>query len=542
MAPDANSQASSWVPAQIDEDKAFTDKYLIEGELGRGGSGVVFCARHRELDERVAIKFLLPGPRTSSDLARFRSEARTAHRVKSEHVARIIDVSTTNGDVPYIVMEYLQGVDLERMLQRSPSRQLATRDAIDFILQACEAVAECHCLDIVHRDLKPSNLFCVHGSDGLPMIKVLDFGISKLRTGAVDTSTTGGCRVVGSPRYMSPEQFEYAADVDARADIWAIGVILYELVTGSVPFTETDVFRLRERIRTEEPRPMNEVRSDVPPALAAVVGRCLEKRRGNRYPNLAEFAKAMYPFATQRTRLSVARIVRIVEAPGCTTGSLPLFTHINSDSPTIVLNEQAGGSKRRRGIATALLAIGLTAASFAGRARFVRRAAPAGAEVDAAAPSPISGARDEKPLAVQQQGPPPAEQVAAEQGNQARGDADVATPGKSASAQMTQGHRDSDQATLPAKHGRGTQSARDADLGPRRTVPNRSPGSDSEPAALSKLTSNPGDGGSLAGRTVIGGITFPTPVTGSVASRAPSPVWIVEPAERRKPMPPETKP
>ena len=321
-APDP--QAFPRVPAGVFADAQFMRKYEIERELGIGGAGVVVCARHRELDERVAIKFLLSGSESVEAVTRFRREARAAHRVKSEHVVGIVDVSTTVTGVPYVVMEYLEGTDLERMLLESPDLQLPVRDAVEFVLQACEALAECHAIGIVHRDLKPSNLFCTHGADGLPIIKVLDFGISKLGPLTVDEAMTGRHAIMGSPRYMSPEQFATPADVDRRTDIWALGIILYELVTGKAPFTGTTLIGIWERVKTDTPKPIEELRRDSPRGLGPIVLRCLEKERDRRYQTVAELAKALLPLASERMRATVARVVRIVESPGVTTESLSL--------------------------------------------------------------------------------------------------------------------------------------------------------------------------------------------------------------------------
>src|SRR4051812_5781897 len=256
--------ATPWLPPEIYSDRGLNEKFSIECDLGKGGSGVVVGARHRELDQRVAIKFLWPGPLSSEALARFRGEARAASRIKNEHVVRIIDVSATEVGIPFIVMEYLEGVDLERMLQQSPNRQLPVPDAIDFIQQACQALVECHAQGIIHRDLKPSNLFCLQGDDGVPMIKVLDFGISKLGMVSNDSAVTDPCRILGSPSYMSPEQFDSPADVDLRTDIWALGVILYELVTGVSPFFETSVLKVWQKVRSEQPAPLEALRPDAP--------------------------------------------------------------------------------------------------------------------------------------------------------------------------------------------------------------------------------------------------------------------------------------
>ena len=357
------------VPAGVADDPHFQKKYEIERELGVGGAGIVFCARHRELDERVAIKFLLAGPDNAEALARVRREARAANRVKSEHVVRIVDVSTPPDSVPYVVMEYLEGTDLERLLHESPDAQLPVRDAIDFVLQACEALAECHAIGIVHRDLKPSNLFCTHGADGLPIIKVLDFGISKLASVTVDEAMTGRNAIMGSPRYMSPEQFATPADVDHRTDIWALGIILYELVTGQAPFVGNTLIALWERVKTDVPKAIGELRRDAPRALNAIVLRCLEKDPADRYQNVAELAKALLPLASERSRTNVARIVRIVESPGVTTAalSLPPSGRPSTGDATSVSVAVGKTQHPARGFAlAALVAAGATALIFFG--------------------------------------------------------------------------------------------------------------------------------------------------------------------------------
>lgn len=316
---------SMLVMPAVEKDEAFVRKYRIEHRIGTGGMGIVYAARHLELDEPVAIKFLQPAPAHDPDtVIRFRREARVASKIKNEHVVRVIDFSTTRFGIPYIVMEYLDGVDLDRLLDGEPKRQLLLATSVEFILQACEALAEGHCRGIVHRDLKPANLFCVSGADGLPLIKVLDFGISKMTAKAGGAETTDGVSILGSPRYMSPEQLQGARDVDARTDIWAIGVLLYECLTGQVPFSASSFVELTSRIRTAAPAPMSCWRSGLPQAIEAVVLHCLAKDRRDRYANLAELAKALHPFAPDRAWASVARIVRTLESPGRCTGALGL--------------------------------------------------------------------------------------------------------------------------------------------------------------------------------------------------------------------------
>ena len=349
------------LPPEIHDDETFQRKYLIERELGVGGAGVVVCARHRELDERVAIKFLLPGKSNSDAVARFRREARAANRVKDEHVVRIIDVSTTATGVPYVVMEYLEGVDLERMLLQSPERQLPVPDAIEFILQACEALAECHRSGIVHRDLKPSNLFCVQSADGAPLIKLLDFGISKLNTTTVDGVMTAEHLIMGSPRYMSPEQFASASEVDHRTDVWALGIILYELITGEVPFADSTLLKIWDKVRSAALRPLEELRRDAPAALNPVLEKCLAKQPEERYQNVAELAKALAPFAPERGRASVARVIRIVESER-NTATAPVsrerIEDAPSDAPTIVSAGSGVRSPAKRRPVAPILALG----------------------------------------------------------------------------------------------------------------------------------------------------------------------------------------
>nr|HMR07207.1 serine/threonine-protein kinase [Polyangiaceae bacterium] len=219
----------------VNQGDILAGKFRVEKLLGSGGMGMVVAAHHLQLDEPVAIKFLLPEALTNAAaVGRFAREARAATKIKSEHVVRIIDIGSFDSGEPYIVMEYLNGQDLSQLLAaRGP---LPPDEVAEYILQACEAIVEAHVLGIVHRDLKPANLFVAARMDGTPLVKVLDFGISKVSTGP-DLSLTETSALMGSPLYMSPEQMASAKSVDARTDIWALGVILYELVTGKPPFS-----------------------------------------------------------------------------------------------------------------------------------------------------------------------------------------------------------------------------------------------------------------------------------------------------------------
>ncbi len=290
-------------------------KYRIEQVLGVGGMGVVVAATHLQLDTKVALKFLLPAMLRNKDVVnRFAREARAAVRIQSEHVARVLDVGTLESGAPYMVMEFLEGEDLAAWLMRQGP--LPVELTVDFVLQACVAVANAHSLGIVHRDLKPANLFCLRGSDRQFLIKVLDFGISKITN--LSASDSGGSMthttaVMGSPYYMSPEQMQSAKEVDARTDIWALGVILYELLCGSTPFVGESFAEIAIKVATTPFAPVRSLRTDVPPGLEAVIFRCLEKKKTERFGNVADLAVALGEFAPARSRPSIDKIVGILQ-------------------------------------------------------------------------------------------------------------------------------------------------------------------------------------------------------------------------------------
>ena len=302
--------------AGVREGDVLAGKYRIDKVLGTGGMGVVVAAHHIQLDEKVAIKFLLPQAVANKDtVARFAREARAAVKIKSEHVARVSDVGTLEGGAPYMVMEYLDGGDLSTWLKQRGA--LPVDQAVEFVLQACEAIAEAHALGIVHRDLKPSNLFVTRRADGSATVKVLDFGISK--TSGIDaagmdmTSTTA---VMGSPLYMSPEQMQSSKDVDARSDIWALGIILYELTTGDSPFQADTMPKLVLGIMSAAPPPLRNKRPDAPPGLEQVILKCLDKDRGKRFQTIGELAVALLDFAPKRAKISVERITGVMRQAG----------------------------------------------------------------------------------------------------------------------------------------------------------------------------------------------------------------------------------
>lgn len=291
-------------------------KYRVERVLGQGGMGVVVAARHLHLGERVAIKFLhSQGMQSREIVGRFVREARAAVRIRSEYVARIFDVGTLENGAPFIVMEYLDGSDLSAVLKKSGP--LPVEVAVEYVLQACEAIAEAHSLGIIHRDLKPANLFLSKRADGSPSVKVIDFGISKVaaREGdaAADIEMTQTAMMMGSPLYMAPEQMRSARGVDARADIWSLGGILHALLTGSPPFRAESVMLVYELILEGAPA-LRLQRPDAPAGLEEVVRRTLQRDPNDRYPNVAEFAAALAPFAPVHARISADRIARMLHS------------------------------------------------------------------------------------------------------------------------------------------------------------------------------------------------------------------------------------
>jgi serine/threonine-protein kinase len=359
-------------PAGVLEGDILAGKYRVERVLGVGGMGVVVAAHHIHLDERVALKFLLPAMLHHPEaMSRFAREARAAVKIKSEHVARVLDVGTLETGAPYMVMEYLDGQDLSTWVRRRG--KLPVEQAVDFLIQACVAIAEAHGLGIVHRDIKPSNLFCVRGADGHWVIKVLDFGISKMTSfnasGAGIATRTSA--IMGSPLYMSPEQMRSARDADARADIWALGIVLYELLTGSVPFTGETTAEIIVQIATQTPQPLRNHRPEIAEGLETVFRRCVAKDRERRYANVGELARALLPFAPRSSKGAVEKIAGIVRSAGLSAAApsvppSPLAAETQAVPTTEAgLGHTAPPSTRRRGrtavgiaAATALVALG----------------------------------------------------------------------------------------------------------------------------------------------------------------------------------------
>ncbi|HEY5945709.1 MAG TPA: serine/threonine-protein kinase, partial [Kofleriaceae bacterium] len=294
-------------------------KYRVEEIIGVGGMGRVVKASHLYLQQPVAIKILLPELADSqSTVARFLREAQSTVRLRSEHIARVMDVGTMPDGCPFMVMEFLDGHDLNQILRHHGPQ--VPQVVVDLILQACEGMAEAHAMGIIHRDIKPSNFFITRRPDGSNLLKILDFGISK--TPAELTDLTGTQTVIGTPTYMAPEQMVSARSTDPRSDIWSIGVVMYQLLAGRPPFEAESYAQLVLRVGTAPPSPLHVA---LPPGLQDIVFRCLEKDPNRRIQSVGDLARVLAPYASDPMSAAQAaeRASRILTTPRGTQPGFP---------------------------------------------------------------------------------------------------------------------------------------------------------------------------------------------------------------------------
>jgi len=314
-------------------------KYRIQEMIAVGGMGLVAKARHEILGQNVAIKFLLPRPGADDAAPRFLREARAAAQIQNPHVVHVFDCGELENGVPYMVMEHLEGVELSREMRERGA--ISVEEAVDITLDALEGVAAAHAVGIVHRDLKPSNLFLVDDPGGARRVKVLDFGISKVRDDTVGEDLTRSM-ILGSPRYISPEQAQSSRDVDTRTDIWSIGVIVYQMIAGEAPFQGDTVGQLVAQILLHTPERLDRRRPEVPKRLADAVARCLQRDREARFSDVGELAQALVPFASDRGRAQAARVEAILQTdrparvrleadaePPASTGTVGTWTQLD---------------------------------------------------------------------------------------------------------------------------------------------------------------------------------------------------------------------
>jgi eukaryotic-like serine/threonine-protein kinase len=293
-------------------------KYRVERLIGAGGMGCVVEATHLQLLQRVAMKFVLASEEGPDGAKRLVREARAAVALQSDHVARVLDVGTLPNGMPYLVMEYLEGKTLAGLL--AGGARLAPEDARRVAIETCRALGEAHRRGIVHRDVKPANLFLAELEDGSTRVKVLDFGIAKVADPhmAVDPQLTGTEHTLGTPRYMAPEQLSATRDVDARADVWATGIVLYECLVGSNPFARGGTaFEIGARILVETAPRVSATLPNVPPDLDEIVARCLERDRTARFLDANELLTALEgQLAIQpKTRIGLGPLRSTVQLP-----------------------------------------------------------------------------------------------------------------------------------------------------------------------------------------------------------------------------------
>jgi serine/threonine-protein kinase len=306
------------VPA-LDRGDMIAGRYEVEGLAGEGGMAVVYSARHLHLNERFAVKVLRPALATNPNVvSRFLQEARAAAQLRSDFVCRVFDVGLLHDGVPYMVMELLEGEDLGAMLLRTGT--LGVDQAVEFVIQACEALAEAHAAGLVHRDIKPENLFLTVRRDGWATVKLLDFGISKI-IDAETISTTLRRHVdtrdlLGTPHYMAPETVRSSREAGPRSDLWSMGVVLYELLSGRLPFKGATVPEVSAAILETDPEVLSSLRADLPPALVEIVHWCLAKQPELRVTSAAELALQLLPFAPRRSRAVVERMQSLARAQG----------------------------------------------------------------------------------------------------------------------------------------------------------------------------------------------------------------------------------
>jgi eukaryotic-like serine/threonine-protein kinase len=334
-------------------------KYLVKRAIGAGGMGAVYEGQHVEIGKRVAIKVIASEHARSDELAaRFRREARAASAVESEHIVHVFDVGQDESAGLYMVMEMLSGTDVSTRLERAGGA-LPIDEAITIIQQAARGLAKAHAAGVVHRDLKPANLFITTREDGTPCVKILDFGISKLAARENDSKQSSLTRegvVIGTPQYMSPEQAQGLA-VDHRTDIWSLGAVAYEILSGHPAFAPRDTYeQMIVQIVTTKPRPLREVAPHVPAEVAAIVDATLVSDLATRLPDAATFAKRLSEAAKLPTPSSpdLAHAATVAVAAPVTPLSVPMKT---SDGVVVQAQTSPGKSKTPIAIVAAVAAV-----------------------------------------------------------------------------------------------------------------------------------------------------------------------------------------
>lgn len=339
-ASDAGSLGPSAPQEPVQIGQKVADKYRVDRVLGSSGMGIVYLAEHEEIGQWVAIKFLLEAAKNPQAFARFKREARVMAKIKNKHAVRIVDVGQLDEDTPYIVMEYLEGRDLSTVMKSNGPMPIPM--ACDVAMQVAEALASAHAAGVVHRDLKPSNIFLTPLADGSQHVTVIDFGVAKLRSGSEDGQDQGKkeevthtSMLIGSPRYMSPEQVSASRNVDHRADVWALGVIFQEMLTGQRVFKGEGIGLLLAAIAAQPAPPIQSLLPAIPSSIAELMHYTLQKDPASRTPNVAEFVAPLASFvADGESRLGRIRSILGDGSPASisTSGARPVMPFGQSGS------------------------------------------------------------------------------------------------------------------------------------------------------------------------------------------------------------------
>ena len=360
-------------------------RYRLGDDIGEGGMSVVFSARDERLGRDVALKVLNPRLAYSQEIVtRFVNEARTLAQLDCPHVVRVFDAGVMDEPglptLPFMVLELLHGMELRSLVTDLDTANVGR--VVGWMLQICDGLAAAHVEGIIHRDLKPANLFVVDEADGSQVVKVLDFGIARSMQAA---SVTFEGERIGSPGYMSPEQIQDIRSIDERSDIWSLGVIMYELFSGSAPFQAESPLELLVQILNSSVEPLNVLRPDLPPGLAAVVQRCMQRPVAARFPNIADLADALSAYALPRDIELASRVRRRLNSRLLLAGSSPITlpgesSPLASPTPVLLLAGRARrGTRRAQGPRHYRLAVGaaLMLLSLLTLTGFVRGGSPA---------------------------------------------------------------------------------------------------------------------------------------------------------------------
>src|ERR1041385_941349 len=301
----AESERTADLCLPVTQGDIIDDRYLVGPVIGEGGMGIVCAATHLGLAAPVALKLIRPDLKDDPEFVqRFMNEAKAAAALKGEHIATVHDVGRLRSGEPYLIMEQLDGIELDVFVEQHAP--LDETDAVELILQVCDGLEEAHAVGLIHRDIKPANLFLTPRADGHSALKILDFGISKSLLGRSGRGLTNPDRSLGSPWYMSPEQMTNASRMDQRTDIWSVGVLLFELLTGSHPFDGSSVPEVCAKVLTAPASSLGAIRPNVDARVEAVVSRCLEKNPDNRYHSVSALAEDLRAIVSLRKRLPLA--------------------------------------------------------------------------------------------------------------------------------------------------------------------------------------------------------------------------------------------